>query len=167
MKISMFKFYKTTIICFMTLGIFAIIGSIIFTVYYYSGVGLDDYIVLLWVIPMGIAVSLFPILINYKQLTHVFLNHEKCISYSLLRKKLCQINLNEPVFYSFFDVRFAYTPSVRFIALSNIPFRCEQNPKSFFEKKFYGSYDQKQIIIFPYGEQVVPLLNLDNWHKIN
>lgn len=167
MKITMFKLYKTSIICSSALGIFVIVGSIIFTIYYYSGVGLDDFIVLLDAIPIGIAISLFPILINYKQLTHVFLNHEKCISYSLLRKKLCQININENVFYSFFDVRFAYAPSVKFIALSNMPFKCEQNHKSILEKKFYGSYDQKQIIIFPYDDYVAPLLNLDNWHKIN
>lgn len=167
MKISMFKFYKSTIIFCSILGIFTIVGSIIFTIYYYSGVGLDDYIMLFLVIPIGIGVSLFPIIINYKQLTHVFLEHDKCISYSLLRKNLCQINFNESVFYSFFDVRFLYEPPIRFIALSNMSFKCVQDTKSIFEKKFYGTYNQKQIIIFPYDDQVVPLLNLDNWHRIN
>ncbi len=164
MKISMFKFYKTSVISFIALATILIIASLAYTAFYTDG-EMDECIMMYISIPIGFAISLFPILINYRQLTHVSLDHDKCISYSLLGKKLCQINYNEYVFYSFFDVRFAYAPPVRFIALSNLPFVCNQNPKSIFEKKFYGAYDQKQIIIFPYDDQVAPLLNLDNWQK--
>lgn len=134
MKISLLKYYKTSIISLSALGIFAIVLSFIFT--FFDGSNLDDYIMLFVTVPVGIAVSLFPILINYKQLTCVVLSHEKCISYSLLRKKLCQINFDEHVFYSFFDVRFSYKPVVRFIALSNMPFNCEQNNNISFKRSF-------------------------------
>lgn len=167
MKISMFKFYKSSFICLLSLGLCVISGSIIFTISNYQGVGIDDFIMLFLVVPIGIVVSLFPVLINYKQLTHISLDHEKCISYSLLGKRLCQTNYNITVFYSFFDVRFAYVPPVRFIAISNMPFKCEQNPKSVFERKFYGCYNQSRIIIFPYDDKVASFLNLDDWHKIN
>ncbi len=167
MKINMFKFYKISCICLLSLGLCVILGSIILTICNYQGIGIDDFIMLFLAVPLGIVISLFPVLINYKQLTHISLDHEKCISYSLLGKRLCEINYHTTVFYSFFEVKFLYAPPVRFIAISNMPFKCEQNPKSIFDKKFYGCYDQSRIIIFPYDDKVALFLNLDDWQKIN
>lgn len=167
MKINMFKFYKAGIICLLTLGIIEIIGSIIFTAYYYTGNGIDDCIILFIAFPIGLVVALFPICISYRQLTYVLLDDTKCTSYSLLRKRLCEVDFKESVFYSEFYVKFAYKPRVKFIALSNEPFVCKQNSESAFEKKFYGAYNQNKIIIFPYDEHTSPLLNLDEWHAVN
>ena len=119
MKISMFKFYKYSIIFFISSGLFVIFGSIILTIYYYRGVGIDDFIMLFLAVPTGIGTSLLPVILYYKLLTHISLDHEKCISYSLLGKQLCSTNYNTTVYYSFFDVKWTYEP-VRFIAISNI-----------------------------------------------
>lgn len=167
MKISMFKFYKTSIIVGLVYGSIVLIGSIIISVYYATGNILDDCILPICGITLALLGGLSPALINVRQLNHVYLDHERCISYSLLRQKLCQVNYNEYVFYSFFDVRFAYAPPVKFIAISNMPFKCEQNPKSIFDKKFYGYYDRSRIVIFPYDDKVASFLNLDDWKKIN
>lgn len=166
MKIGLLKYYKSNFICFLMLGVCIIVGAIIFTFYYYQGEGLDDFIMLFLAVPIGIVISLFPILISYKQLNFVYLENDMCVSYSLLKKKLCQVNYNERVFYSFFDVKFAYAPVVKFIALSNTPFLCKQNPESFLEKKFYGTYDNTRIIVFPYDKQVAQRLNIDDWHNV-
>ena len=167
MKISMFKFYKIDIICFLTLGIFVIVGSIIFTIYYYSGNGVDDYIFLLLCIPLGIFIILFPICLFYRALIYVLFEDKKCTSYSLLKKKLCEVDLSNRVFYSEFYVKFLYVPPIKFIALSNEPFVCKQNPKSILERGFYGSYNQKKIIIFPYDEQIASFLSFDEFQRIN
>ena len=150
----MFKFYKNSFIFSLTLGIFVIVGSVIFTINYYRGVGVDDFIMLFLGIPIGVLNALFPIFLNYRQLIYIVLDERKCISYTLFKKKLCQVDFDRYVYYSFFDVKFAYSPLVKFIALSNMPFICNQNSKSVFEKKFYGAYDQRKIIVFPYDNQL-------------
>ena len=136
------------------------VGAIVFTVYYYTGSGLDDYIMLFLAVPEGLGVALFPILLNYKQLSHAVLDTQTCTSYSFLGKKHCTVHFAEKVYYAVFYVKFAYTPQIRFIALSNEKFVCENRPRSIFEKSFYGKYNPKKIIVFPYDEKAAPLLHL-------
>ena len=167
MKISMFRFYKTQIITGFVYGIVVLIGTIIISTHYATGNILDDCILPICGFSLALIGGLSPVLINIRQLNRVVLKHDSCISYSIFRRKLCEVKYSERVFYSLVDVRFAYAPPVRFIALSNRPFTCEQNPKSIFGKKFYGTYDQNQIILFPYDGQVAPLLNLKDWYKMN
>lgn len=167
MKISMLKCYKTNIICFATLGLLMIVGAIVFTVYYYTGSGLDDYIMLFIAVPGGLCIALFPILLNYKHLTHLVLNTQICTSYSFLGKKRCTVHFAEKVYYAVFYVQFAYAPQIRFIALSNEKYVCENRPRSIFEKSFYGKYNPKKIIVFPYDEKVAPLLHLNDWIRVN
>ncbi len=161
MKISMFRFYKTSIITALVYGMIVLIGSIILSCYYAT------HIFLIIGLAFALLAAVFPIKIYHRNLTHVLLEREKCIAYSLFNQKLCQVNFNEKTFYSFFDVRFLYAPPVRFIALSNTPFQCVQNTKSIFEEKFYGVYNQKRIVIIPYDAQVAPLLKLNAWCKNN
>lgn len=166
MTIPMFKFYKNSIICFAAIGLLIIIGSLVFTAYYQTGDGADDYIMLFVAVPIAVLIALFPIFLNYKHLTQVQLNENHCVSYTLCRKKLCTVDFKKPVFYSAFYVRFAYAPPVKFIAVSNVPFTVEQNCTLLSKRGFYGAYNQKRIIVFPYDEQVASLLNLEKWEKI-
>jgi len=160
MRINMFKFYKTSFICSLILGIFTIIGSVIFTIYYYSGVGIDDFIMLFIGVPLGLSIIIFPICINYRQLGYITIDKNECISYSFFKREICRIDFCKRVYYSFFDVKFSYSPSVKFIAFSNQPFICNQKSNSVFKKSFYGSYDKTQIIILPYDKNL-PLLLKD------
>lgn len=166
MTIHMLKFYKNSIICFTAIGLLIIIGTLIFTAYYQTGYGADDYIMLFVAVPIAIMIALFPIFLNYKHLTQVQLNENHCVSYSLCRKKLCTVDFKKPVFYSVFYVRFAYAPPVNFIAVSNGPFAVEQNCNSPSKRGFYGAYNQKKIIVFPYNEQVKSQLHLEKWEQI-
>lgn len=154
----MFKFYKIGIATSIALGFIIIIGSVILTIF----CRLSNVIFLI-AVPCGLMIALFPILLNHRQLTNVLLSESEVVSYSLFGEKLCAVSLGEPVFYSFFYVRPPCEPEIEFIAISNESFICDNDFKSFSKKRFYGSYDRKTIIIFPYDEQVAPLLNIDNW----
>ena len=160
MKINMFRFYKTGCVCFFILGLFIIIGSIIAAFQFYRNIGIGDFIIVFVGVPIGVVVALFPIFLYYKQLTYVTLEKNKCTSYSLFKKKLCQVDYNIKVYYSFFDVNFLYSPTVKFVALSNMPFECD-NRVGIIKKGFYGSYDQTKIIIIPYDNQVSSMIKLD------
>ena len=162
MKINMFQFYKRTTICFFVLAIIVLSGSVLLVFAFWTGCK-EDFIILISGTLISTICFCFPILLNYRQLTRVLLDTEKCTSYSFLGKILCEIQLDKNVLYSIFFVRFAYAPAVKFIAISNEPFVCEQLQKNFLEKTFYGTYNQKKIIIFPYDEKVIPYLNLDKW----
>ena len=174
MKISMFKFYKARCIFFLIMGAALIAGAIAFTIYFYSGAGIiEDFLLLILAVPMAPIIALLPFFMSYGQMTHVILDEGKCVSYSLLNKKLCRVRYDKDVFYSFFYVKFLYEPEVRFIALSNSPFQCRQTLAEItditgaLKKKFYGTYNQRKIIVFPYDETVAPLLHLDDWHMNN
>lgn len=166
MSIYTFKFYKNSIICFAVIGLLVIIGSVVFIAYYHTNEGVEDYIMLFITIPAAVMIALFPILLNYKHLTQVQINENNCVAYSFLRRKLCTVHFNEQVFYSVFYVRFAYAPPVKFIAVSNEPFSFEHNHKHISKRSFYGAYNQKKIIVFPYDEQVAALLNPEKWKQI-
>ncbi len=162
MKIRTFNYYKTTITVFLALGVLLNIFAFI------MAVDIDEYIFFYYSIPISLVIAFFPIIIDYKHIISVHLDHEKAISYSLLNKKLCQVNFKDTVFYSFFDVKFLYATSVKFIAVSNEPFLCDENCKSSFKRGFYGSYDQKSIIVFPYNTDyplLRTLLNDKNWRN--
>ena len=162
MKIRTFNYYKTTITVFIALGVLLNISSLV------MAIEIDEYKIFYYSIPISLVIAFFPIIIDYKHIISIYLDHEKAISYSLLNKKLCQVNFKDTVFYSIFDVKFLYATSVRFIAVSNEPFLCDENCKSVFKRGFYGSYDQKSIIIFPYitGYPLLQsFLNDENWRN--
>lgn len=166
MTIHMFKFYKNSIICFAAIGLLIIIGTLIFTAYYQTGEGADDYIMLFVAVPIAVLIALFPMFLNYKHLTQIRLHENTCIAYSFLRKKLCTVDFMKPVFYSVFYVRFAYAPQVKFIAVSNEPFLMETSGKHLLKRNFYGAYNRKEIIVFPYDDQIASLLHLEKWEQI-
>lgn len=165
MTIHMYKFYKNSIICFATISLLIIIGALIFTAYYQTGDS-ADFIMLFAAVPIAVLIALFPIFLNYKHLTQIRLYENTCIAYSFLRKKLCTVDFEKQVYYSVFYVRFAYAPQVEFIAVSNAPFTVEQNGNTFSKRGFYGAYNQKRIIVFPYDAQVASLLHLEKWEPI-
>lgn len=158
MKINTLKFYKVSFVCFFILGLIVIISSIIFTIDHCVGAGVDDLIMLFIGIPAGLAIVIFPWIINYKQLIYVVFDKTTCTSYSLFKKKLCQIDFEKPIYYFIFNVTFSYAPSVKFVSISNMPFICEPKAKSIVKKKFYGNYDTKKIIIFPYDDNIAKRL---------
>ena len=166
MRIRMFKFYRTSCTVFAILGILVIAGSLIFTVHYYCGTGIDDFIMLIICIPLGAFITTFPIILNYRHLTSVILKENKYTSYTLFRKKLCQVDCNEEVYSCYFNVCFLFSPPVKFIAISNAPFSCAKDVKSNDSNRFFGTYDQTRIIIFPFDETIAnkqPNHQLHRW----
>ncbi len=144
MKISMFKlFYNYDIIIAWILSLLIIIGGIIFTVCFFQGKSiLDDFLVLFITVPLGLMFSVFPIVINYRQLTTVLLEKEKCTSYSFFNKKLCRVDYDKNVFYALFEVNFPRAMPIRFIAISNENFECDKSfgiNRNGYKNEFYGS----------------------------
>ena len=171
MEINLFKSYRHNVIFFLVLGLLIIIGSIIFTVYYYEGIGFDDYIMLLLGVPIGLIPIIFPFCICSKRFfTQVVLEENKCTSYSFFKKELCVVNFNKKVYFTFFNILSrSYNPrpyGVKFIAVSNEPFVCNQNTLNIFKGIFQGTYDYKKIIIFPYYSETIKLLKHENWSYI-
>ena len=158
MKINMWKIYLNGIVCFLTLGAVVIIGSVVYTVYHYTGGGADDLILLFIGVPMGILIVAFPFLVNYRNITRILISDDRYVAYSLLGKKICEVDLNEKIYQARFYVRFRFQTERKFVAVSNEPFVCERRRKSLFEKKFYGTYDRKKVIVFPYDEKAASLL---------
>lgn len=167
MKINNFRIYKTDIVVFMAFGLFAIIGSVILTVRFYAGEGIGDFIILFLTVTLGIVIALLPIIMNYRQLTQVHLTQNGCVSYSFLRKQLCHVDFSKKVFYSVFYVRIAYTPKIKFVAVSNEPFECERESEHINKRSFYRKYDQKKIIVFLYDDQLSGFLNTEKWQQVN
>ena len=162
MKIHLIKLYKTTILFFLVSGTAVIIGTVILTVVSGQVNEPGGRIMLILSISMGIALICFPFLLFGKNLSSVALSDENCISCSFLGKFLCPVDYSRPVFYSFFDVRFTYSAPMKFIALSNEPFSCVSR-NGVFKAGFYGAYDPKKIIVFPYDNKTAPWLAVDCW----
>lgn len=158
-KINMIKFYKTSITVFGVISLIIIAASVAFAILFQTS-GAEGVLMLLFGIFAGIMCLLFPILLNGRQLTRVLLSADKAEAYSFLGRKLCSVDFGKEVFSAPFDVRFPYAPPVKFIAVSNETFA---DPKQ--SKRFYGTYDRKKIIIFPYDEQTAQFINTESRNK--
>ncbi len=158
MKIKMWKLYFSDIICFSVLGICMIIGTVVYTALHYTGEGADDFFMIFIGVPMGVLIAAFPFVLNYRNMTRILIADGRCAAYSLLEKKICEVDLNEKIYQARFYVRFRFQPERKFVAVSNEPFVCERRQKSIFEKKFYGTYDRKKVIVFPYDQKAASLL---------
>lgn len=159
MKISMIKFYKSTLIVFGVISLIIIAAAVAFALLFRTG-GREGVIMMLLGVFAGIMCMLFPIVLNGRQLTRVRLSDDEAVSYSLFGKELCSVDFSKNVFSTPFDVRFSYAPPTKFIAVSNESFA---DPKQ--SKRFYGTYDRKKIIIFPYDEQAAQFINTENLNK--
>ncbi len=160
MKIRLSPLYRCQFALFTAFGLLIILGVIVFTVFYGFGTGFEKAMMLFLGILSGLALIGFPFCLNHRQLSHVCLEETGCSAYSLLNQRLCQVEFQKPVFYAFFDVRFPYAAPVRFIALSNHAFFCDH-------KRFYGTYDRKNIIIFPCDAKTAAQLRLDDWQRLS
>lgn len=163
-KIKMWKFYLADIICFLTLGVVVIIGSVVFTAYYYSGAGTDDLIMLFIGVPTGVLIAVFPFVSNYRNMLYIQIDDDKCTSYSLNGKKVCEVDFHEKVYRSYFYVRFQFIPQLKFIAIANEAFVCEQPQQSIFKRKLYGKYPREKVIVFPCEAVRAKKLNW-NWER--
>ena len=164
MKINMTKFYKATICTFLFLGVLIILWPLVFVIIYIDE-KLEAGVVLGASFVVGVAIASFPFLLNYRQLFYVYVGENGSTSYTLLGRKLCQVDYNQDVFYIFFNVKFLYACPVKFIAISNTPITYKENQTSYL-KRFYGSYNRKQVIVLPYYNRVKQFLNLDDWFKL-
>ncbi len=164
-KIKMWKLYLDAIICFSVLGICMIIGSVVYTALQYTGGGADDFFMIFIGAPMGLLIAAFPFMLNYRNMTRILIADGRCTAYSLLGKKICEVDLNKTIYRTDFYVRFRYKPERKFVAVSNEPFICERRQKRLFEKKFYATYDRKKVIVFPYDPKAASLLRSGDSRK--
>ncbi|MBQ6539806.1 MAG: hypothetical protein IJL71_02110 [Oscillospiraceae bacterium] len=166
MRISEFKFYKTSIMFFAFIGCFVAVGSFIFGIYYKLE-NSEFFAVCLFGFICGVLICLFPIILAYKHLGYVIENDGVLKSYSLLNKELCTVDLQRSVYYALFPVKFMYSPTLKYIALSNEFFEFRQKSNPSLDKGFYGSYNSKKIIVFSVSDQTEALLEFAKWQSVN
>lgn len=161
-----FKMYKATIICFFVIG-FVILGISITLTVCYSSENENLFIFSAIGIPAACSCCIFPLLLYYKHLPWILMEKHMCTSFSFFpRKKLCTVDFNKDVYFALFFVRCLYSQPLQFIAISNTTFSCDRRSGYVKGKSFYGSYNTKQVIVFPYDATILPFELMENWHMI-
>ena len=161
MKIYLSKYWRINSLVNFCVMIFIIVGTVLFFVWSNDS---EDYI-------MVLAASLYVlilgcILVGSKRFhTYVIVEKHEIYSYSLFSKKLCTITTTNPIYYAVFTTPQGLNTS-KFIALSNEPFEY-QTTYGVAKVRFIQHYNMEKIIVLPYNIQTIPILNLDEWHKIN
>ena len=90
------------------------------------------------------------------------LEQDKVSAYTFRNKPLCTIDTSKPVFYSIFFAQQDTFATYKMIAVSNEPFDCWKSIK----KPFLMYYDQSKIIVIPYKDDLIPFLNMEEWHEV-
>ena len=100
-----------------------------------------------------------------------FLIHTKVEDYFyqsyLGRRKQCYVDRTKDIYYTVFGYPAKKVDSYgkdSYIAFSNEPFVAKYYLTNW--GSFINKYDTKKIILLPYYEEIVPYLNVENWHKI-
>lgn len=97
-------------------------------------------------------------------LTYVIIEKDQIHSYSFFSKELCVISTKKPVYYAIFN-----TPQggkiAKFIVISNELFEY-RDTYGFAKIRFIQHYDMSKQVVLPYNDQVIRLLDFDDWHRI-
>ena len=83
------------------------------------------------------------------------------------KRKQCYVDRTKDIYYTVFGYPAKKVDSYgkdSYIAFSNEPFVAKYYLTNW--GSFINKYDTKKIILLPYYEEIVPYLNVENWHKI-
>lgn len=162
MKIYLSDYWRKNFVFNLCCVILIVLGTIIFCLWSRDK---EDYIFTIF--SLFPAVPLIAILLSSKRfLTYVRIEDNKIISYSFRNKKLCVVNTHCEVYYSLFISPQGLLGTAEFIAISNEPFKCQDdlNP---LKKRFITRYDMNKQIILPYQKDVVSSLKLNCWIEVD
>ena len=162
MKIYLSTYWRKSNLFNLCMIIFIVIGTIIFCIWTEGNE--EDYVIilcsLLYILGFGgIIVG------SRKFLTYVLVENNLFQSYSFFNNKLCEVDINKPIYYVIFNTPQGQFANSQFIAISNEMFHYQ----AFYgitKIRFIQYYDWKKQIILPYNKQTILLLELDKWNKV-
>ena len=99
-------------------------------------------------------------------LTYVIVEKDEIHSYSFFSRELCTVTTANPTYYAVFTTPQGMLSTKKFVALSNEPFEY-QVTYGVAKVRFIQHYNMKKQIVLPYDDEVISLLNFDDFHKIN
>lgn len=160
MKIYLSKYWRQSSILSFCVIIFSVAGLIAFCIWSNDK---EDYIMVLCVAVY--VLMLGGILLGSKRfLTYAIIEKNQIHSYSFFSKKLCVISTEKPVYYAIFS-----TPQggriAKFIVISNELFEY-RDTYGFAKVRFIQHYDMAKQVVLPYNDQVIRLLDFDDWQRI-
>lgn len=160
MKIYLSKYWRQSSILSFCVIIFSVAGLIAFCIWSNDK---EDYIMVLCVAVY--VLMLGGILLGSKRfLTYAIIEENKIHSYSFFSKELCVISTEKPVYYAIFN-----TPQggriAKFIVIYNELFEY-RDTYGFAKVRFIQHYDMAKQVVLPYNDQVIRLLDFDDWHRI-
>lgn len=160
MKIYLSKYWRKSSLFILCLMVLLVIGLIFFCVWSNNR---EDYIMFLCV---GWFVFILGciLLCSKRFLTYAIMEKDQIHSYSFFSTKLCTIKTAAPTYYALFSSPQG-TSNKKFIVISNVPF-VYQDTYGVAKVRFIQHYNMAEQIVLPFDEQVKPLLNLGEWHRV-
>lgn len=160
MKIYLSKYWRQSSILSFCVIIFLVVGLVAFCIWSNDK---EDYIMVLCVAVYVLILGC--ILLGSKRfLTYAIIEKNQIHSYSFFSKELCVISNEKPVYYAIFN-----TPQggkiAKFIVISNELFEY-RDTYGVAKVRFIQHYDMAKQVVLPYNDQVIKLLNFDDWHRI-
>ena len=162
MKIYLSKYWRQSSLCVLCLIIVLVVGLLLFRIWSNSE---EDYIMVICVTWFVLVLGCI-LFCSKRFLTYAIIEKHQIHAYSFFSKELCTIRTTDPIYYALFTTPQGVKSQSEFIALSNEPFEY-QATYGIAKVRFIQHYNLAKQIVLPYNDQVAPLLNLENWHKMN
>lgn len=161
MKIHLSNYWRQTGYLILGLIVFIILGTIVFCIWSNDR---EDYIfVLCSAYFILVLTGIF--LCSKRFLTYIIIDDKAIKSFSFFSRELCSVSTKMKIYYTIFS-----TPQgvnrAEFIAISNEPFSYQET-YGFAKVRFIQHYDISKQIVLPYNSQVLQLLDIDKWERIN
>lgn len=108
----------------------------------------------------------------FRWCTYVLFFDDYLLSAQYLKKDLCRVDLNRPVYYSIFEGAFYQAERHIFILLSNEPFENTQTygkPGVKYKKQtqMIFTYDRTKQILLVFDKKTASYLDADHWNAID
>lgn len=152
MKIYISKYWRQSGILSFCVLIFLVVGLIVFCIWSNDK---EDYI-------MVLCVAVYVLILG-----GILFGSKRFLTYAIIfifSKKLCVISTEKPVYYAIFS-----TPQggriAKFIVISNELFEY-RDTYGFAKVRFIQHYDMAKQVVLPYNDQVIRLLDFDDWQRI-
>ena len=99
-----------------------------------------------------------------KYFSYVVVNDNIYQSY-FLKQQLCQINGNQKIYYALIKTYENSREIKPYIVLSEQKFQLPENTRKL-EHGFLTTYDWKKLILLPYNDQTVQLIDVSMWELV-
>ncbi len=161
MKIHLSSVWRQRAQIMLFLLVCCLVGPIAVNLYY-GVTGVERFLMPIFAFP-GVVASIWVLQGDIRRLTHVIPEEHQFTAYSVFNKKLYTLDLTRPVYYGIFNARQDLFYFNDFIALSNEPFKFEEDKDW---RYFIVRYDLNTLLVMPYNDKTKPLMQLEKWERI-